>query len=79
MFNADMDPAKIQPVHEQPLSHNGGFLSFRVSATPQVHDNLKQRGVLTDFRGDILRFGMAPYITSQQIDQAIGYLQESLV
>ena len=79
MFSADMDADKIQPVHEQPLSHNGGFLSYRVSATPQVHDNLKQRGVLTDFRGDILRFGLAPYITSEQINEAINHLKGSLV
>ncbi len=79
LFAADLDPEKIQPVHEQPLTRNGGFLSYRVSATAQVHDNLKSRGVLTDFRGDILRFGMAPYINSQQIDAAIGYLKESLI
>lgn len=79
MFNADLDPDKIQPVHEQSLTHNGGFLSYRVSATPQVHENLKQRGVLTDFRGDILRFGMAPYITAEQIDSAISSLKQSLI
>ena len=78
VFNADMDPDKIQPVHEQSLSHNGGFLSYRVSATPKVHENLKRHGVLTDFRGDILRFGMAPYITSAQIESAVGYLKQSL-
>ena len=74
-----MDPDKIQPVHEQPLNQNGGFLSFRVSNTAQVHENLKSRGVLTDFRGELLRFGMAPYINSAQIDAAVDHLKKSLV
>ena len=76
---ADLDPSSIAPVHTQPLVSNGGFLSFKTAHTDRVHQNLKTQGVLTDFRGDILRFGMAPYITSAQIDAAITALKTSLI
>ena len=72
------DENKIAPVHELGLEHNGGFLSFKTANTAQVHESLKSKGVLTDFRGDILRFGMAPYITSSHIEAALEALQSSL-
>jgi len=76
---ADLDPSSIAPVHTQPLVSNGGFLSFKTAHTDRVHHNLKTQGVLTDFRGDILRFGMAPYLTSAHIDAAITALKTSLI
>lgn len=74
----DLNPEHIRLVHNQPLSQNGGFLSFKTSNTAGVHDALKQNGVLTDFRGDILRFGMAPYITSRHIDEALQILRSNI-
>ena len=74
----DLDPDLIQFVHDKPLADNGGFLSFRTTNTARVHESLKHNGVLTDFRGDILRFGMAPYITARHIDEALRILQSSV-
>jgi kynureninase len=34
-----------------------------------------EKGVFTDTRGDILRFGTAPYITTQQINKAMDELE----
>ena len=76
--NLDLDPELIQLVHERPLTDNGGFLSFRTKNTASVHENLRLSGVLTDFRGDILRFGMAPYITSGHINEALQILHSKL-
>ena len=33
-------------------------------------------GVLTDFRGELLRFGPAPYLSDRQLDDAMGLLGE---
>ncbi len=46
------------------LSHHGHFLTFRLASTVQVSAlaaYLKQHKIHTDFRGDRLRFGFAPY------------------
>ena len=72
--NADLNPDIIQPVHEQSLDHNGGFLSFKTSYAGILQSALNDTGVLTDNRGDILRFGVAPYIRKQQIDDAVAIL-----
>jgi selenocysteine lyase/cysteine desulfurase len=74
----DLDPAMIRPVHNEPLTHNGGFLSFYCQNTGEIHAALKERGVLTDYRGDKLRFGVAPYITAAQIDEAVENLAQCI-
>lgn len=69
-FNADI----IRLRHEQPLACNGGFLALRSPHAAQLQQMLLDNGVLTDSRGDILRFGVAPYITAAQIEQAVKKL-----
>ena len=41
-------------------------------AEPFVRDG----GVLTDYRGDLLRLGPAPYLSDKQLEQTIGILGE---
>lgn len=57
-----------------PLEQAAGFLAVRSPHAGILHRELKQRGVYTDFRGEILRLGPAPYVTDRQIDEAIGHL-----
>lgn len=71
----DFDPKKITLAHDYPLSNNGGFLAFRSSRSMMYYERLKELGVLTDCRGEILRFGVAPYITSDQITAAMEKLK----
>ncbi len=66
----------IQLAHPYSLAHNGGFLALRSPRANQLCEALKKAGVLTDSRGDILRFGVAPYIHSNQIEQAMGQLKD---
>jgi kynureninase len=54
----------------------GGFLSLRGPAAGQLQRKLAERGVLTDSRGEYLRFGPAPYLSDEQLDQAIATLGE---
>lgn len=54
----------------------GGFLALRVSDAPGLSTALRERGVLTDARGDLLRLGPAPYLTDAQLEEAVGVLAE---
>ena len=69
-YNTDI----IRLAHSEPLEHNGGFLALRSPHAGQLRQQLLEQGVLTDSRGDVLRFGMAPYIRARQIDQALDIL-----
>lgn len=70
----DLDPSVIRLAHDYDLRHNAGFLALRSPIALKLFEILKSEGVLTDCRGEILRFGSAPYMTSRQIDQAFDIL-----
>ncbi len=72
----DLDPAIISRERGSPLSEIGGFLALRSAAATSLARSLHARGVLTDARGEILRFGPAPYLSDRQIKDAIGLLGE---
>jgi kynureninase len=60
---------------EVALHETGGFLALRTRDTTRLHTALKEQGVWTDYRGDVLRLGPAPYITEAQIDQAANIIR----
>jgi kynureninase len=60
---------------EVALHQTGGFLALRTRDTARVYKALKDQGVSTDYRGDLLRLGPAPYVTEEQIDQAANILR----
>jgi kynureninase len=73
----DVDPslAHVEPMADE---RRGGFLAIR---TPHAHDLvrlLRQRGVFTDARADILRLGPAPYLRDDQLRDAVASLGEAL-
>lgn len=70
------DTSLIRLTHEEPLENNGGFLSLTSPRARDVRAKLLENGVFTDARGDILRFGPAPYITTKQIEQAMDELEK---
>jgi len=49
----------------------GGFVSVRVRDASAVVAALDARGILTDARGELLRLGPAPYVTDDEIDEAV--------
>ncbi len=58
-----------QLVHRD-LNHHGHFLTFKLptnEATKELSHKLTQKGVLTDFRGNRLRFGFALYHNENDI------------
>lgn len=70
------DHSLIRLTHEKPLEQNGGFLSLTSPHARDIRAKLMDNGVFTDARGEILRFGPAPYITSSQIEQAMDMLNK---
>lgn len=74
----DFSPELIKLRHHRPLEENGGFLALQSPQARTIRASLLDKGVFTDARGDILRMGPAPYITSRQIEQAIEALAKSI-
>jgi kynureninase len=60
---------------EVALHETGGFLALHTRDTPRVHEALKASDVWTDYRGDMLRLGPAPYVTEEQLDQAANVIR----
>jgi kynureninase len=72
----DLDPAIVRRDHETPLDEVGGFLALRSPVAASLVRRLHARGVRTDARGEVLRFGPAPYLSDRQVRDAVGILGE---
>lgn len=77
-LSMNFDPSVIRLTHEEPLERNGGFLSLTSPHARGLRAKLMENGVFTDARGEILRFGPAPYITTSQINQAMNELGKTV-
>ncbi len=76
-FVSELGRRKVQALPESalvvPLSEDrrGSFLTFRLPDAKRIHDVLAAGKVLTDVRGDRLRFGFAPYHDVGAIDRGV--------
>jgi kynureninase len=57
----------IELVNDVNASKRGGFLALKAKNAVLWHQKLHEKGVFTDARGTILRFGPAPYTTTEHI------------
>lgn len=73
----DLDPDLVDRDRSVPLEAIGGFLALRSPRAGDLHRGLRERGVFTDFRGDALRMGPAPYLSDRQIRDAVQALGET--
>ncbi|PYR39152.1 MAG: kynureninase [Acidobacteria bacterium] len=55
----------------------GGFLAIRSSRPEELCAGLRDRGVYCDSRGNVLRLGPAPYLTDEQLRDAVARLGET--
>jgi kynureninase len=74
----DADPGVITRDRSAPRTAFGGFLALTAPGAGELQRELAERGVLTDSRGDKLRFGPAPYLSDSQLEAAIATLGEVL-
>lgn len=72
----DAPPSVITRDRDAPREAHGGFLALRSPRAGELALVLAERGVLTDSRGEYLRFGPAPYLADDQLDQAMATLGE---
>ena len=72
----DLDPAVVDRDRSVPLESLGGFVALTSPEAPRIKDALAERGVQVDYRGSVLRLGPAPYLTDQQLREAVGTLGE---
>lgn len=77
--NLDLPKEWIRVVGDEDATQRGGFLALNSPIAGQLHESLRNRGVFTDYRDRILRFGMAPYVLSEQIDLAMEILREEIL
>ena len=59
-----------------PVEGIAGFLALKTPRAAQISSDLMARGIWTDFRGEVLRLGPAPYVSDQQIKDAVRGLGE---
>lgn len=61
------------PCHD--IADNAGFLSLTTPQAEKWVQKLKSRGVQADSRGNQLRLGPAPYVSNEQIDNALNEIE----
>ena len=52
------------------------FLALECADADALFRALLEQGVRADYRGSVLRFGPAPYLSDQQLRDAMGVLGE---
>jgi selenocysteine lyase/cysteine desulfurase len=77
-FDALHIDGKLAHVVPIPDARRGGFLALRSPRAGDLSRTLRERGVLTDARGDMLRLGPAPYVDDQQLRDGMAALGEIL-
>jgi kynureninase len=70
----DLDPRVLSRDRATPLEGIGGFLVLRSRLAGPICHLLHDQGVSTDYRGDALRIGPAPYLSDAQIEEAMRIL-----
>jgi selenocysteine lyase/cysteine desulfurase len=66
----------VVPIDE---TNRGQFLVFRTAEAKRIHDALAARGVMTDVRGDRLRFGFAIYHDESDVVLGARRIAEALI
>lgn len=70
----DLPPEVITRDREVPVAELGGFLALRAPAAGELQRALVARDVFTDSRADRLRIGPAPYLSDDQLREAMAVL-----
>ncbi|NWG29300.1 MAG: aminotransferase class V-fold PLP-dependent enzyme [Ignavibacteriaceae bacterium] len=72
----DLDPGVINRDKNVYRENIAGFLVLYSDSAGELSEKLKEKNVWTDYRGNVLRFGPAPYISDEQIKEAMKILGE---
>ncbi len=72
----DLSPALIDRDRATPPERFAGFLALRSPRAGEICAGLREAGVLTDHRGEVLRLGPAPYLADVQLEDTMARLGE---
>lgn len=70
----DADPALVRRDRTVTLPELAGFLALQSPRAEELCRELRKRGVLADYRADVLRLGPAPYLSDEQLNTAMDAL-----
>ena len=70
----ELDPKIIKRDTTVSIENIAGFLVLYSDSAGKISEKLKEKNVWTDYRGNVLRFGPAPYISDEQIKEAMKIL-----
>jgi kynureninase len=70
----DLNPKIIKRDATVSPENIAGFLVLYSESAGKISEKLKEKNVWTDYRGNVLRFGPAPYISDKQIKEAMKIL-----
>jgi len=68
----DDSPGLLPLVSSRDPARRGAFVTVHHPEAGRLAQLLGQRGVVVDARGQGLRFGPAPYLTNEEIDEGVG-------
>ena len=74
-LDLDCPRARISLLDDLPVDQRGAFLALRSPDAAYLQDQLYKFNVYTDLRGDVIRFGVAPYTQKHQIQEAFRRLK----
>jgi kynureninase len=61
-----------------PDTPRGHFLTFETPQAGAIHDRLAAAGIITDVRGDRIRFGFGCYHVADEIAPAVAAIERAL-
>ena len=73
-----LDPTVITRDRAVPVERIAGFLSLKAPRAAELCRALRARGVYSDTRGAMLRFGPAPYLSDRQLSDAVAALGDAV-
>jgi kynureninase len=74
----DPNPAIIKRDKSVDIKQIAGFLVLYSESAGEISKKLRERNVWTDYRGNVLRLGPAPYLSDNQIKDAVKILGEMI-
>jgi kynureninase len=84
LFRAEIARAKLRPLCESRLvtpvasASRGHFLTFELAGAQAMHERLTRANIVTDVRGERIRFGFGCYHTEEEIEAAVAAIARAL-
>lgn len=74
VVESDLNPAKAKLI-DIAVAQRKAFMVLICDDAGAIHGKLGEQGILTDYRGNRLRIGPAPYLNTEQLDAVVDALR----